>query len=381
MVARAERGGGRRVTPRHGIVLGKFYPPHAGHHLLVRTASRVCERVTVVVMAASVESLPLDLRVSWMREVHAAEPNVRVAGIADDLPIDYEDDAIWRGHVALVREALARSDAAAPAVDGVFTSETYGAELARRLGARNVLVDLDRSLVPVSASAVRADPVAHWSTLAACVRAHLAVRVVIVGAESTGKTTLAAALAERLRARGGAWGRALWVPEVGRDVTIDKLAEARARAALEGRAAPRMEDLVWATGDFVAIARAQAEAEARAAAEGGPVVVCDTDAFATGVWHERYVGTRSAAVEALSSPARREVVLLTHPDDVPFHQDGLRDGASVRKWMTETFVQRLDDAGRPWQWLRGSRAERLARAERAVDALVAEGLRLAPPLG
>jgi len=369
------------VTPRHGLVLGKFYPPHAGHHLLVRTASRVCERVTVVVMAASVESLPLDLRVSWMREVHAAQPNVRVAGIGDDLPIDYEDDAIWTGHVGLVREALARADAAAPAVDAVFTSEPYGAELARRLGARSVLVDLDRSLLPVSASAVRAAPVAYWSYLAACVRAHLAFRVVIVGAESTGKTTLAAALAERLRARGGAWGRTLWVPEVGRDVTIDKLAEARAHAVLEGRAAPRMEDLVWATGDFVAIARAQAEAEARSAAEGGPVLVCDTDAFATGVWHERYVGARSADVEALSSPARREVVLLTHPDDVPFIQDGLRDGASVRQWMTETFVHRLDDSGRPWQWLRGEGAERLARAERAVDALVAEGLRLAPPLG
>lgn len=364
------------MTPRHGVVAGKFYPPHAGHHLLVRTAARVCERVTVVVMAASVESLSLERRVAWMREVHASEPNVTVVGVVDDLPIDYQDDTIWRGHVAHIQEALAGA-----AIDAVFTSEAYGDELARRLGVKHALVDPGRTLADVSATRVRADPVAFWECLAPCVRAHLAFRVVVVGAESTGKTTLAAALADRLCARGGAWARTRWVPEVGRDVTADKLAEARARASLEGRAAPSMEDLAWATADFVEIARAQNEAEARAAAQGGPVLVCDTDAFATGIWHERYMGTRAAAVEALARPARRELVLLTHHDDVPFVQDGLRDGASVRRWMTAAFVERLEASGRPWRWLRGDREARLVHAEAAAEALVAEGLQLAPPLG
>ena len=41
-------------TYRHGLVLGKFSPPHAGHHHLVRTASDRCERLTVLVCATSV---------------------------------------------------------------------------------------------------------------------------------------------------------------------------------------------------------------------------------------------------------------------------------------------------------------------------------------
>ncbi|NEE54556.1 adenylyltransferase/cytidyltransferase family protein, partial [Streptomyces sp. SID8455] len=52
----------------HGLVLGKFYPPHAGHHHLVETARDQCERLTVLVCAASVESVPLADRVAWMRE-------------------------------------------------------------------------------------------------------------------------------------------------------------------------------------------------------------------------------------------------------------------------------------------------------------------------
>lgn len=69
----------------HGLVLGKFYPPHAGHHHLVKTAAAQCERLTVLVCAATVESIPLGDRVAWMRDVH---PGVRVVGALDDHPVD-----------------------------------------------------------------------------------------------------------------------------------------------------------------------------------------------------------------------------------------------------------------------------------------------------
>jgi HTH-type transcriptional repressor of NAD biosynthesis genes len=203
----APRAGERGMSARHGLVIGKFYPPHAGHHHLVRRAAAEAARVTVVVMAASVESLALADRVAWLREVHAADANVTVVGIVDDHPVDYGSDAIWRAHVALMQEA-ARGVTALP-VDAVFTSEPYGDELARRLGARHVAIDPPRAAHPVSGTAVRADPVAHWGALAPCVRGHLAWRIVLVGAESTGKTTLAAALVDaaaragrRLRRRG-----------------------------------------------------------------------------------------------------------------------------------------------------------------------------------
>ena len=44
---------------RHALVLGKFYPLHAGHSALVRAASAHSDRVTVEVLASSVESIPL----------------------------------------------------------------------------------------------------------------------------------------------------------------------------------------------------------------------------------------------------------------------------------------------------------------------------------
>ncbi|NUT96297.1 MAG: adenylyltransferase/cytidyltransferase family protein, partial [Saccharothrix sp.] len=54
----------------HALVLGKFYPPHRGHHHLIRSAAARSERVTVAVLASSVESIPLESRVAWLRAEH-----------------------------------------------------------------------------------------------------------------------------------------------------------------------------------------------------------------------------------------------------------------------------------------------------------------------
>lgn len=367
-------------VPRHGLVIGKFYPPHAGHALLVQTAASVCARVTVVVMAHAVESIPLALRVAWLREIHASTPHVTVTGIADNHPVDFEDDAVWHAHLALMREA-ARGVNAEP-IDCVFTSEPYGEELGRRLGARHVAIDPDRRLVPVSGTAVRADIAAAWEYIAPCVRAYLVQRIVLTGAESTGKTTLARTLAERLRARGGAFSTTRWVAEYGRAFTLEKLARARALAQLRGeRALPGMDDLVWQTADFVRIADEQNAREALAARHGGPILLCDTDAFATGVWHARYVGGYGSEVDARALDLRARHYLVTHPDDVPFEQDGIRDGLHVRGWMTGALIARLSAAGARWRWLRGEREQRIEAALAVADEIMAAGSGLAAPMG
>jgi HTH-type transcriptional regulator, transcriptional repressor of NAD biosynthesis genes len=323
------------VKPRHGVVAARFDPPHAGQHRLVRTASRTCERVTVLVLAGTGERTPLERRVAWLREVHAHEANVSVAS----------GDARELGPV-----------------DAVFGS----AELARRLGVRHISVeDVDE---------LTGDPVARWEELEPPVRAYLTKRLVIAGAESTGKTTLARELRDLLAARGGALAETRWVPEYGRDFTFDKLAQARAEAQWRGERTPGMDDLVWTSDDFTAIAREQNELEQREARVGGPLLVCDTDAFATAVWHERYLGARSTAVESLADP-RPRLYLVTHHDDVPFAADEIRDGEHLRAWMTSAFVERLRESPHRFELVRGGRAERLQRACELATRWLAEGAR------
>ena len=369
---------------RHGLVIGKFYPPHAGHEYLIRAAAQAAQQVTVVVMAADVENIALSQRVAWLTEIFATQPQVRITGVMDNAAIDYHSESVWEEHVAAMRRgieqvAAARSSPAGP-VDAVFTSENYGAELARRFDAAAVCLDQVRALYPVSGTAVRAHPADCWQHLAPCVRESLCYRLVIVGAESTGKSTLAAALSARLRGRGGAWATTQWVAEYGREYTVTKLAVHRAQQPRDAQPAD-MHELLWESDEFTHIAAEQCRRESHAARHGGPVLVCDTDAFATGIWHERYRQARSNEVEALTTPnSPRRGYILSNWADVPFTQDGLRDGEHIREWMHERFITRLDAARLPWTLVSGSLEARVEQSLHWLEQQLTSAWHFAEPL-
>jgi HTH-type transcriptional regulator, transcriptional repressor of NAD biosynthesis genes len=334
---RAAAGAGGGVIG-HGLVLGKFLPPHEGHHRLVDFALRRCERVTVAVLGSTGQDIPLAARAAWMAERH---PRARIVAGIDDHPVDFADPAVHALHADVIRALVPEP------VDAFFSGEDYGDLFADALGCAHVKLDRHVHSPGLSATAVRADPAAHWDVLTPPVHAHLARRVAVVGAESTGTTTLAAALAEH-------YGTC-WVPEVGRAVS-----EERAAAGTFGE---------WVDADFVAIARRQQADEDAAARASGPVLVCDTDALATCLWQERYVGRSTPAVEALAAGRSYALYVLTL-DDIPFTQDGLRDGEHLRGWMTERFRERLAERDEPVVEVSGSHDERLATAVAAIDALL-----------
>ena len=67
------------------------------------------------------------------------------------------------------------------------------------------------------------------------------------------------------------------------------------------------------------------------------------------------MGRSTGPVEAIAASRSYALSVLTS-DDIPFVQDGLRDGEHLRGWMTERFRERLRD---PWIEVRGSVAERV----------------------
>ncbi|HEY0636546.1 MAG TPA: ATP-binding protein, partial [Pseudonocardiaceae bacterium] len=197
----------------------------------------------------------------------------------------------------------------------------------------------------------------------------LARRVVVLGAESSGTTTLARALAAAYRARGGVWAATRWVPEYGRELTGRKLAALRAT-----RPPATVFDVTWTPADFVDVAHTQNAWADAAAREGSPLLIGDTDVLATTVWQERYLGAASPEVRAAVRPA--DLYLLTSHEGVPFEDDGLRDGEHVRAWMTARFAEVL--APHPHVVLTGPPERRLADAVTACDALLARGWHFGP---
>ena len=318
---------------RHGVIVGKFRPPHLGHSFLIRTARSQVDQLIVLVCRHASDTIPAELRAAWLRELHP-DVDVRVVDDTfdpDDSHVWAQNTIRWLGYVP----------------DVAFTSESYGERWAELMGCRHVLVDLHRATVPISGSAVLRDPLAVWEYLAPPVRAYFARRVCVVGAESTGSTTLARDLAVHYRTA--------WVPEYG-------------RFYYEGRMhSPGAAE--WDTSEFVRIAREQQRLEDALARHANRVLICDTDALATCLWHERYVGCRSAEVERIADERRYDLYVLTG-DEIPFEQDDTRDGEHIRHAMHARFEQVLSERGAPWLLVTGTRAQRLERAVREIDALL-----------
>lgn len=314
-----------------GLVFGEFDPPHRGHALLIDIATAQVDRLIVLVYDYSQQSVPAPVRAAWLREIH---PTADVRVIRD--PQDIEP------HDAVGRAAYVRSLLGDEAIAAVFTSEAYGEPFARGLGARHVSVDRDRSLVPVTGTMLRRSPIDYLEWMEPCVRAHYVKRITVVGSESTGKTTLCITLAERFATQ--------WVAEYGREYT-----EIKARTGSVGG---------WTTDEFYHIACEQQRREDERARSANRVLFCDTDALATRIWHERYMGHD---VDTWPVPGSRASLYLVPFPDTPFVADEIRDSEHLRYWMYERFIETFDRLGFRYQILTGSYEERLEQAVAAVE--------------
>ena len=166
-------------------------------------------------------------------------------------------------------------------------------------------------------------------------------RLVLTGSESTGKTTLARALAER-------FGVA-WVPEFARDY-------ATARA---GQLTP---------ADIEPIARGQQAAEDAAAMIHPGCVVLDTDLLSTWIYAHHYYQAVPGWLER-ELPQRIRGCYLLCDIDLPWVPDPARDRGDRREEMHAAFVQELERRSVKYAIVRGTGEARLQSALAAAERL------------
>lgn len=321
----------RRST---GMVLGKFMPPHLGHKYLVDFAARYVDELTVIVGTLRSEPIPGEKRYSWMREMF---PNARVVHLTDENPqYPEEHPGFWRIWHDSIRKFIPNGP------DYVFASESYGWKLAEILGARFVPVDIARGLVQVSGTAVRNDPIGNWDYLPACVRPYFLKRVCVFGPESTGKSSLAAKLADHFGT---------------------KLVSEYARAHLEAAGGR------CSLGDMEPIARGQAASEDALALQARRVLICDTDLLTTRIWSEALYGECSQWICEASEERHYDLYLLTDID-VPWVADSVRYLPEKRAEFLERCERALIEQGRSYLKISGGWERRFETARAAVESLL-----------
>lgn len=326
------------MRPRHysrGFLLGKFMPPHSGHVHLVNTALQRCDELTILVCSRLREPIPGELRATWMRELF---PTARIVHVDDEIPsYPHESPDFWDIWTRLFNERC-------PATEVVFSSETYGDEIAERLGIDHVMVDRDREAHPVSGTSVRADPLSEWATIPECVRPYFAERVALLGPESVGKSTMTRRLAEHFGTS--------YVEEYGREYT-----ENMGPGDIEAE-------------DFERIAIGQLEREEEVARRCNGLLFCDTDVITTEAFAAVTLGRAPRAVSELAD-ANRHALYLLLDINAPWVDDGTRWFPERRAEHMAVIKRALEKRGRDYVLVQGDYDERFRAAVAAVESHLA----------
>jgi NadR type nicotinamide-nucleotide adenylyltransferase len=306
-------------------------PPHVGHVYMADFAQRYVEGISILVCSQPADPIPGAQRVAWMREMFPAARVFDGAGLA--LPQVGDPAAQWL-------EAVARHHP--EAVDILFASEAYGHRLAAGLGARFVPVDIPHATFPVTSDDIRADPYGNWRFIPGAVRAHYLRRVTLIGAESSGKSTLGRALTRHYDT--------IMAPEFGRFHT-----------EAFGQNADTPEDMRQIVMGHLA-GRAAAQPHANR------VLIEDTDPVLTGIWSDVLCGSRDAWFD---SYADYPDLYLLCDIDIPWERDAVRYFAdpAARRRFHAACERELAVRKAPYILLKGGREERLAAAVAAIDAL------------
>lgn len=326
------QAGARVKAFRHGLVVGKFCPLHRGHMLVIDAALAACDEVFVISYTnPEFDGCGKAVREGWLHQLY---PQVRSLVLDEALPDNDAPDAVHRDFVGgICRTRLGIS------VDAVFTSEDYGDGFASALSAyfgshvTHVCVDQARALVPTSGTAIRSDPHAHRKYLDPRVYASFVKRVGILGGESSGKTSLAQAMAVALQSA--------WVPEYGRELWEQK------SGALT-------------FDDLLDIAKVQEAREERLAQQANRWLACDTTPLTTLCYSHAMFGKADAALEALAE--RRYDILLLCAPDFPFVQDGTRRDTDFRAMQHEWYQDFLNRKGIAYTVVAGSLEQRVQHA-------------------
>lgn len=331
-----------------GFLGGKFLPFHLGHVYFIVAASNMVDELYVILSSSKnrdrqlcerdgIKYIPDDVRFSWIGEAVNNLDNVKLVHIEDD---QWDENYDWDTGADMIKKAIGKP------IDFVFSSEeSYDEHFKRNYpNSKHVIIDSGREVVNISGTELRRNLYDHWDKLPEYVRKYFVKKVVVVGTESCGKSTLVMKLAKLYNTN--------FVEEVGRKY-CEKYSD---------RLTKEMFNL---------IAMEHYLEQEEKTTNSNKVLFVDTEAVVTQFYLNKYFkGEKSQLIEEIAKIQNYDLVIFLEPD-VEWVDDGLRyEGhEDIRKQNNEEMKKMFSDRGIKFVTISGNYSERFDKARELVDKL------------
>ncbi|CAM3035986.1 AAA family ATPase [Flavobacterium frigoris] len=320
-----------------GLTLGKFAPFHKGHQLIIETAIKETDELIVLIYDDPIINIPLATRAAWIRNIY---PEIVVIE-----GVNSPNDSGYSTEIMKIQEDYVMSVLNNRTISHFYSSEPYGVHMSTALNAINRQVDLSRNIIPISATKIRGNSFKNKEYIHPIVYKDLITKVVLLGAPSTGKTTLAEKLAKHFETQ--------WMPEYGREYWENN--QINKRLTLE---------------DLLKIAEIHIEKEDALVLQSNQFLFSDTNAITTYLFSMDYHGNALAGLENLAKVAesRHDIIFLCDTD-IPYEDTWNRSGDVKRSLFQQKIIEDLDARNLRYFMLSGTVDERIEQVSKILSAV------------
>ena len=320
------------------FVFGKFLPFHKGHEAMIHFALKKCDFLTVLVCCSNKETTPDTIRKNWIEKTFESFGNIEVRSL------NYQEDELPNTSVSSEKVSKVWSKqfkVLFPDYDLVVTSEEYGKFVASFMGIKHIAFDIPKKTFPVSSTAVRNNLFANWKFLPDSVKPDFAIKVVILGTESTGKTTLTERLAKHFNCTS--------VKEAGRDLIANSNS--------------------FSLKDLQLVASEHAKRINNAVKGESPLIIIDTDIHITKSYAQ-FIFKKKLAVDEKTYNSNRANLHLYLTNDAKFVQDGTRLNETDRNFLDFSHREILKQHNIKFIEIDGNWEERFEKSAEQIARLV-----------
>lgn len=329
-----------------GLYGGCFDPLHLGHVDCIVQAANQCEELYVVLShSTKVEQIDYRIRYRWLYQLTEHIGNVKILLLEDHCTEKSEyTPEVAESDCAYVRAMIGKP------IDAVFCGSDYGKDSFWGVCYPEcAFVSFPRN--EMNSTDIRKDPYAHWDWIPRIARPYFVKKVLLVGGESVGKSTLTINLANRFNTN--------YIDEAGRGISL--------RSG---------DDRLMLQQDYTEILLKHKLNEIEAMRYSNKVLFVDTDALVTRFYLaflDKETSDKNAALaDAIDAINAYDLILFLEPD-VKFVQDGGRSEEIHRdRWKySEQIKEILKSHNKKFVCISGDYQNRYLKAIKEVEKLFA----------